>query len=139
MVRGDAVQNKNGFTLIELLISIVIFAIVLLGLLTVVINVKKNNMKNNVRNLAVEIVNNQIEKLRSYNLNNVTNGCTGTCNPNNSSCNIITKYRDGNIPFGISITDIDTSTNLKKVNFTICWDLFGKRYSYQTETYINKD
>ena len=132
-------QNKDGFTIIELLVSIVIFAIVLLGLLTAVINVKKSNMRNNVRNLAVEVANNQIEKLRSFNLDNITNGCTGTCNPNNTSCNISAKYRNGNIPLGISITDNNTSTSLKKVSFTICWDLFGKRYSYQTETYINKE
>ncbi|MGA1846943.1 type IV pilus modification PilV family protein [Deferribacter abyssi] len=137
------VKQNNGFTLIELLVSIFIFTVVLLGLVASMITVKKINLRNNVRNIAVEQTNNEIEKLRSYGfaqIDNIISKCEGIeCSPLNDNCSIKVQYRNSMFSLGKSYALNNVSSSLKKINITTCWNLFGRKYTYTSDTYISKD
>ncbi|MGA1862781.1 type II secretion system protein [Deferribacter thermophilus] len=142
MVVVAVLQNKKGFTLIEMMVSLFIFSVALLGLVASMITVKKMNMRNNVRNIAIEQVNNEIEKLRAYGFNKIDNligSCENIeCSPANDNCSMKAQYRNTWISIGKSFT-VNTSGTTKEIVITSCWELFGKKYTYTTQTYIAKD
>ncbi len=134
-------SNKYGFTLIEVLISMFLFSITMLGMLSGFISQKKIIAMNSYRDIAVELANDEITRIRSENFDSAVSICSSSCDPQSTDpdCFILRSYRNENVKFGKSI-QIATGSNpdLKDVTVTICWKVYGKDSSYSMGSIIRK-
>jgi prepilin-type N-terminal cleavage/methylation domain-containing protein len=129
------VSKFRGFTLVEVMMAATILVVGLVGMMQAVTIGSEMLDTGRKQTLAAQIIQDQIERVRLMNWNDVAAIAPDPA-PVVLSANLLTQGGD----FICQRSASDVKTNLRKVTFTVAWKSSGNRsHSRVGETYVGKD
>ncbi|MGQ9745071.1 MAG: type IV pilus modification PilV family protein [Dissulfurimicrobium sp.] len=112
--------RDKGFSLVELMIAMFIFMIAMLGILAGLNSVIANNKTNVLRDEAINVAEEEMNRLKGLPFNSIVSG-----NPGSVTRNI----RSGTITYNLNDTVTAITTNIKRIDVAVAWS--DKAVNYQ--------
>jgi type IV pilus assembly protein PilV len=114
------VQRDKGFSLVELMIAMFIFMIAMLGILAGLNSAIANNKTNVLRDEAVNVAEQEMNRLKCLPFNSIVSGNPGS---------VVRNIRSGTITYIPTDTVTSITTNIKRIDVAVAWS--DKTVNYQ--------